>query len=178
MNSVAQQLAEEQTWVLGVTEPKKDAVAAIRGGEPLLDEVRRIYLNEYASRWDAFIADIRLVPMSGGLTQLIQTARLISSADSPLPPLMRGMARETTLLSPDGKNVIDKTTDRATGVLKDVREAIAGKVAARPHRRPADREHRRRPLHRTAPLRDRRRRAAARRRSTTRSPSSARCRSC
>ena len=58
------------------TEPTKDAVAAIRGGEPLLDEVRRIYLNEYASRWDAFIADIRLVPMSGGLTQLIQTARL------------------------------------------------------------------------------------------------------
>ncbi|HSC62473.1 MAG TPA: type VI secretion system membrane subunit TssM [Caldimonas sp.] len=132
VSNVAQQLADEQTWVLGVTEPKKDAVAAIRGGEPLLDEVRRIYLNEYASRWDAFIADIRLVPMSGGLTQLIQTARLISSADSPLPPLMRGMARETTLLSPDGKNVIDKTTDRATGVLKDVREAIAGKVAARP----------------------------------------------
>ena len=35
--------------MLGVKEPPKDAVAALRGSEPLLDEVRRIYLNEYAA---------------------------------------------------------------------------------------------------------------------------------
>ena len=132
VSSVAQQLAEEQGWVLGVTEPKKDAATLIRGGEPLLDEVRRIYLNEYASRWSTFIADIRLVPMSGGLTQLIQTARLLSSADSPLPPLMRGMSRETTLLATSGKNIIDKGTDKATGALKEFRDSITGKIVQRP----------------------------------------------
>jgi type VI secretion system protein ImpL len=118
--------------VLGVTEPRKDAAAALRGGEPLLDEVRRIYLNEYASRWSAFIADIRLVPMSGGLTQLIQTARLLSSADSPLPPLMRGMSRETTLLATGGKNIIDKSTDKASGALREIRDSITGKIVQRP----------------------------------------------
>ncbi|MDQ6683898.1 MAG: type VI secretion system membrane subunit TssM, partial [Pseudomonadota bacterium] len=64
--------------------------------------------------------------------QLIQTARLLSSADSPLPPLMKGLTRETTLLSASGKTIVEKGSDKATGVLKDVREAIAGKVAPRP----------------------------------------------
>ena len=124
VSSVAQQLAEEQGWVLGVTEPKKDAATFIRGGEPLLDEVRRIYLNEYTSRWTTFIADIRLVPMSGGLTQLIQAARLLSSADSPLPPLMKGMSRETTLLATSSKGLIDK----GGGALKEFRDSITGKL--------------------------------------------------
>ncbi len=132
VKSVSDQLADEQGWVLGVKEPPKDAVAAVRGSEPLLDQVRRIYLNEYAQRWDQFIADIRLVPITGGLAQLIQTARLMSSADSPLPPLMKGLTRETTLLSTSGKNIVEKGSDKATGVLKDVRDAIAGQVAPRP----------------------------------------------
>ncbi|MDQ2926791.1 MAG: type VI secretion system membrane subunit TssM [Pseudomonadota bacterium] len=127
VKDVAQQLADEQGWVLGVKEPPKDAATTIRGGEPLLDEVRRIYLNEYASRWDAFIADVRLVPTTS-LAQLIQTARLLSSADSPLPRLMTGMSHQTTLLSADSKNVIEKTADRATGVVKGVRDSIASRL--------------------------------------------------
>ena len=110
--------------------------------------------------------------MSGGLTQLIQTARLLSSADSPLPPLMkRHVARDDAALAASGKNVIDKGTDkrdrRAQG--RSRRDHRQGR-AAPGRRRPADREHRRRPLRRPAPLRARRPKAAARRRSTTRSP--------
>jgi len=132
LKPVADQLAEEQAWVLGVKDPPKDVATALRGGEPLLDQVRRLYLNEYVQRWEVFIADIRLVPMSGGITQLIQTARLLSSADSPLPPLMKGLSRETTLLSSSNKNLIDKGLDKGTGIAKDVREAIVGKVMPRP----------------------------------------------
>jgi type VI secretion system protein ImpL len=126
VKDVAQQLADEQSWVLGVKEPAKDAAATIRGSEPLLDEVRRIYLNEYAQLWDAFIADVRLVPTTS-LSQLIQTARLLSSADSPLPPLMKGMSHETSLLSAD-KNVIDKTADRAASAVKGLRDSFTAKL--------------------------------------------------
>src|SRR6185369_15551098 len=129
LKPTADQLAEEQAWVLGVKKPPKDAATLVRGGEPLLDQVRRLYLNEYAQRWDQFIADIRLVPMSGGITQLIQTARLLSSAESPLPPLMKGLSRETTLLSSSNKGLIDKGVDKGTGLLKDARDAVIGKVA-------------------------------------------------
>jgi type VI secretion system protein ImpL len=129
LQRTADQLAQEQTWVLGVKEPPKDVAATLRGGEPLLDQVRRLYLNQYAQRWDEFIADIRLVPMTGGITQLIQTARLLSSSDSPLPPMMKGLSRETTLLSSSNKGLIDKGVDKGTGLLTSARDAVIGKVA-------------------------------------------------
>ncbi|HEX6363892.1 MAG TPA: type VI secretion system membrane subunit TssM, partial [Albitalea sp.] len=112
----AEQLAAEQGWVLGVAEPPRDTAATLRAGEPLLDDVRRIYLNEYAAIWEAFIADVRLLPMAS-LSQSIQMARLLSAPDSPLPPLMKAMTRETTLLASTGKNVVEKASDSAAGAL-------------------------------------------------------------
>ncbi|WP_280152254.1 type VI secretion system membrane subunit TssM [Piscinibacter sp. XHJ-5] len=127
---VAQQLAEEQAWVLGVAETPKDAATAVRAGDQLLDDVRRIYLNEYAVTWEGFIADVRLLPMTS-LAQSIQMARLLSAPDSPLPPLMKAMSRETTLLASSGKNLVEKAGDRATDVLKKSRDAIADALAAK-----------------------------------------------
>lgn len=127
---VADQLAQEQAWVLGIAETPKDAAATVRAGEPLLDDVRRIYLNEYASTWEAFIADLRLVPMTN-LAQSVQLARLISAPDSPLPPLMRRISAETTLLAGDGKTITEKAGDRANDALKKSREAIAGALGTK-----------------------------------------------
>jgi len=132
LKPTADQLADEQTWVLGVKEPPKDLTATLRGGEPLLDQVRRLYLNEYAQRWDLMIADIRLFPMSGGITQLIQTARLLSSADSPLPPLMKELSRQTTLLSSNNKGLIDKGVNKGSDLLTSARDAVIGKVTSLP----------------------------------------------
>ncbi|MDN3920007.1 type VI secretion system membrane subunit TssM [Roseateles violae] len=127
---VAQQLAKEQPWVLGIAENQKGMAVELRGDEPLLDDVRRLYLNEYATTWEDFVADVRLQPMTS-LAQSIQMARLLSAPDSPLPPLMRAMVRETTLLASDGKNLVEKTTDRATDMLRRSREAVAEAVTAK-----------------------------------------------
>ena len=127
---VAEQLAEEQPWVLGIAAPPRDAATALRAADPLLDDVRRIYLNEYAAIWDAFIADVRLQPLTS-LNQSIQMARLLSAPDSPLPPLMKAMSRETTLLAASNKTVIEKAEGTATDLVRRGREALAGAVAPR-----------------------------------------------
>lgn len=125
---VTRQLAEEQGWVLGIAEPPQDPAASVIAGDRLLDDVRRLYLEEYAATWQAFIADVRLQPMSN-LSQSIQMARLLSATDSPLPPLMKAMSRETTLLASSGKNVIEKGTDSASDALKKGRKAISDLLA-------------------------------------------------
>jgi len=125
---VARQLAEEQAWVLGVAETPRDAAASVVASDQLLDDVRRIYLEEYAATWQAFVADVRLQPMAS-LAQSIQMARLLSAPDSPLPPLMKGMSRETTLLASTGKNVIEKGTDSASDALKKSRKALSDLLA-------------------------------------------------
>ena len=63
------------------------------------------------------------------LAQSIQMARLLSAPDSPLPPLMKGMSRETTLLATSGRNVIEKGTDSATDALKKGRKALSDLIA-------------------------------------------------
>lgn len=121
---VAQQLTDEQSWVLGISDPAKSAAAQVRGNEPLVDDVRRIYLNEYATTWETFVADVRLLPMTS-LAQSVQMARLLSGPDTPLVPLMKAMSRETTLLAAGG-TVVDKAEKKATEVLGKSREALAG----------------------------------------------------
>ncbi|HET8744253.1 MAG TPA: type VI secretion system membrane subunit TssM [Ramlibacter sp.] len=127
---VARQLADEQGWVLGVATTTQDPAAAVIADDRLLDDVRRIYLTEYATVWQAFIADVRLQPMAG-LPQAIQTARLLSAADSPLPPLMKAMSRETTLLATNGRNAIEKSADSASNALKKGRKALSDLLAQR-----------------------------------------------
>jgi type VI secretion system protein ImpL len=128
--NVSRQLADEQAWVLGVAATPQDPAAAVLASDQLLDDVRRIYLNEYATVWQAYIADVRLQPMPG-LSQSIQMARLLSAPDSPLPPLMKAMSRETTLLGTGGRNVIEKGTDSASDALKKGRKALSDLLAQR-----------------------------------------------
>ena len=127
---VAQVLAEEQAWVLGIAETPKNAAEAVLADDPLIDNVRRIYLNEYASTWEAFIADVRLQPMTT-LSQSIQMSRILSAADSPLPPLLKAMSRETTLLGSGDKSLVEKATGGANDALKRGREVLAGVMKAK-----------------------------------------------
>jgi type VI secretion system protein ImpL len=126
----AEQLAQEQSWVLNIAEPPKDAATAVRANAPLMDDVRRIYLTEYATTWESFIADIRLQPLTS-MAQSIQMARMLSASDSPLAPLLKAMSRETTLGSSSGKSVVEKAEERATGVVQQSRERLAGILSAR-----------------------------------------------
>lgn len=123
VGQVAEQLAAEQPWVLGVADEPKDAAAQLRANAPLVDDVRRLYLTDYANTWEAFIADIKLLPM-GQLAQSVQLSRLLSASDSPLPPLLRAISRETTLAA--GGSTVETAEQRAQDMLRQSREKLAG----------------------------------------------------
>ncbi len=125
VGDVAKQLDDEQIWVLGLKNPTPTSAGAVLS-DKLVDDVRRIYLNEYAAAWEAFIADIRLVPATS-IAQSVQTTRLLAAPDTPLLPLMKAMSRETTLLS--GFGSIESAADAARGTIAN---RILSKVGARP----------------------------------------------
>ncbi len=114
----AAELVAEEGWVLGLddgvrTEALRDAAAVGR----LLDDVRRLYLEEYVAIWQRFIADIRLLP-TDNLAKTVQMARVLSAPDTPLRPLIQGLVRETSLTATDPKSVVEKAGDRARSALE------------------------------------------------------------
>lgn len=97
LDGMLSQLAEEEVWVLGVSGSDN----ARRAANPmtrtaLADEVRRLYLQDYVAIWERYIADLSLV-RTASLAQSIEQARILSAPDSPLPPLLRALAKEVTL---------------------------------------------------------------------------------
>ncbi|MBS0447975.1 MAG: type VI secretion system membrane subunit TssM [Proteobacteria bacterium] len=126
IDRVAAQLEGEQGWVLGAAAPPRDPVQRLQGG--VTDDVRRLYLTDYATTWTTFIDDIRVVSPSS-LTQSLEIARLLSAPDSPLPLLMRALSRQTTLAgSSDGNGVIDKATSKAGALISSGAQRVAGLV--------------------------------------------------
>lgn len=115
IEGIANQLADEQPWVLGVAARQEDgsprsAPAMLR----LLEDVRRLYLVDYARVWEAYMVDLRLAP-TRNLPALVDLVRTLSSPDGPLQPLLRAMSRETTLA--DADTPLARATDRARGMI-------------------------------------------------------------
>ena len=105
-------LAQEEPWVLGI---KSDAARLkdLAVGTQLTDKVRRLYFEDFIKVWDKFIADVRLVKLSG-LERSIAAARILSAVDSPLAAYMRGITAETRLVPPAGAgNALDKLAAQA-----------------------------------------------------------------
>lgn len=125
VDQATKQLSEEETWVLGVqdsarSQSLRDPTALRR----LTDDVRQIYLTEYATIWEGFIADIRMLP-SDSLPKAVQMARVLSSPESPLKPLLTALSHETTLSLSESKSLIDKAQDKAESTLDKSRAEIA-----------------------------------------------------
>lgn len=125
VEEATRQLGEEESWVLGVkdnarSQSLRDPLAMNR----LIDDVRQVYLTEYATVWERFIADIRMLP-TDSLPKAVQMARVLSSPDSPLKPLLKAMSRETTLSLAESKSLVDKAQDKAENALEKSREKIA-----------------------------------------------------
>jgi len=95
-NDVLQQFAREQSWVLG-TAPA--ATAAAPAQQALADEVQRLYLADYATRWGEFIGDLRLAP-TADLAGSAELAQLLARPDSPLIAVLRASVREVSLDTP------------------------------------------------------------------------------
>ena len=124
-DTVARQLFDEEGWVLGLNEQQRsfnlrDPQSLAR----LINEVRRLYLEDYARIWEFFINDIKLAGR-GTLQDTIQLARTLSAPDSPLPPLLRAIVKEVTL----GEKIDGTTLERAGGTVRDrvsdTRESLA-----------------------------------------------------
>ncbi len=116
---VTSQLADEASWVLGDDARTRTALADTNR---VIEDTRRLYLEDYARTWEAFIQDIHIIRPTS-LQQSIDIARLLSSpTDSPLPPLFRAVVREVTLSqrTEGDKTVIDKGAD----LLKDKKEEL------------------------------------------------------
>ena len=130
VHSVATSLANEDWWVLG----NRAQTARYDGqsqsdvdGNALVEDVRRLYLNEYMKTWEDFLADIRLVRPSS-LQKSVESARILSAPDSPLSALIRAAARETTLIREDNKT--NSFAERASDKLKSYREDLEKVIGA------------------------------------------------
>lgn len=95
-------LSREEGWVLGQADGKRSAANEILSGQ-LANEVKRLYLMEYAKLWEDFLADVRPV-RTASLEQAGEQARLYSAANSSLEQFIRAVARETTLSVKPGAN--------------------------------------------------------------------------
>lgn len=91
LERLSRQLATEADWVLGPSAGPQQAQAGT-----LAQQVRELYLADYARTWQALLADLTLRP-SASLAQSVQMARLLSGPDSPLLKLVTAIVHETTL---------------------------------------------------------------------------------
>ena len=124
---------DDYAWVMGrgaaagstrgdAASPKwVDEAARKLQNDPLLEDIRRQYLAEYAGHWETFLDSVRTVSGSDTTgTSLgfdLSVLRQFAAPDSPLARLARAAARETTLSRPltvraqDDKGLLDKATD-------------------------------------------------------------------
>ncbi len=124
---VTNQLASEEGWVLGLPEAERIKPLDLKSRELLLNEVRRLYLTEYADTWSAFVDDIRLL-RGGGLSQTIQQTRVIAAPDSPLRRLLQAVVKEVTLIRVDDadKDVMRKAEDALAKTKDTVGRLLSG----------------------------------------------------
>ncbi|BBQ01093.1 hypothetical protein BSFA1_62210 (plasmid) [Burkholderia sp. SFA1] len=127
VDQVSAQLAAEEPWVLGIRDqsglPRGDPAAMQR----LTEDVRLLYLQDYARTWSDFLNDVRIV-RSDTLAQSVQIARILSAPDSPLAMLVKAAARETTLAAKPATEttVVDKASDKLTAAREQLEKIIRG----------------------------------------------------
>jgi type VI secretion system protein ImpL len=117
------QALDDDAWVMGRGAPATlpDDAARKFQNDPLLDDIRRQYLAEYARHWESFLESVRTVSGSDTTgTSLgfdLSVLRQFAAPDSPLARLARAAARETTLSRPlvvraqEEKGFLDKAAD-------------------------------------------------------------------
>ncbi|WP_280150906.1 type VI secretion system membrane subunit TssM [Piscinibacter sp. XHJ-5] len=89
---VLRQFAREEVWVLGTASGGAGDPAAQKA---LAEQVRRLYLADYAARWGEFVSDLRLAP-SSNLAASAEMANLLARPDSPLVAVLRATVREVS----------------------------------------------------------------------------------
>jgi type VI secretion system protein ImpL len=123
-------LADEQTWVLGIAPAQAQGAEALLASGRLADDVRRLYLNDYRDTWKTFIADIRLQPLTS-MSQAIEKTRFLSGPDTPLVPMLKRFAKETTLLAA-APGVVGQAGQKVGDAVRRGQELVLGTAGAKP----------------------------------------------
>jgi len=123
-------LADEQTWVLGITPQQAQGADALLASGRLADDVRRLYLNDYRDTWKAFIDDIRLQPLTS-MSAAIEKTRFLSGPDTPLVPMLRRFSKETTLLAAQ-PGAVGAATQRVSDAVRRGQELVLGTAGVKP----------------------------------------------
>lgn len=138
-------------WVMGrgagINPQKKtleDTAGKLTGNDPLTREIRRLYLTEYAKRWEDLLSDVRTIT-GNNLAFDLEILRNFAAPDSPLARLGRAAVQETTLSRPmeqDEKSLtekamsaLDKKTDKVSSLTaraeaRQERELVDNRFAA------------------------------------------------
>jgi type VI secretion system protein ImpL len=115
-------LSKEEGWVIGQSGGRRSATQELLTGQ-MANEVKRLYLMEYATLWENYLSDVRPIRI-GSLDQAGEQARLYSSANSSLEQFIRAVSRETTLARrSDSEGANDASTSSWLGEkLNRIRE--------------------------------------------------------
>lgn len=127
---VTASLHEDDAWVLGSTTQPEDK-------QQTDNAVRQLYARDFITIWDSFLSDIQL-NNSADLNQRINTARVLSSNNSPLRRLVVNLSQQLTLVRDDpAASEKEKTTEssnRGTQMLESLfsnrENSAAGNAAA------------------------------------------------
>jgi type VI secretion system protein ImpL len=123
---VTPQLFKEEPWVLGLDRNLAERLKDVGAIGAVTDRVRRIFLDNYVKEWDVFLADIKLVK-AASVERNIEMARILSGAASPLSGLLRGVAKEVTLLNSEAsKTVVGKANETISSTRKDLEDLFGG----------------------------------------------------
>ncbi|NYT86485.1 type VI secretion system membrane subunit TssM [Pollutimonas harenae] len=133
VGEVAANLRRDDRWVLGVDATQGEGAIP---DEQLIADIRRLYLADYVRNWDMYLADLTLKPAQT-LLQNIETARTLSSANSPLVQLIQSVARETTLLrdsESDERSLVDRAKDKVNSTQNSLERMFGSVVPGDPTR--------------------------------------------
>ena len=124
LTKAAVEMVREDAWVLGRAGNTAQVAISPSDAIRLNEQIRALYLTEYAKEWQNFLLDVRLKP-TGGLPETIQAARVLASPDSPLVLLVRSAVRETTLLKVDSgsQTLIERGAERLDKLQKEIEAA-------------------------------------------------------
>jgi type VI secretion system protein ImpL len=119
------ELVSEESWVLGIEDNQRNRFVNPEAKTQLINDVRRLYLEDYARTWENFVNDIR-VETGTERRQAIQAASILSAPDTPLPRLLRAIVTEVTLVKkpPGDMSIPEKVEDQLQGNVDRVRRIL------------------------------------------------------
>ena len=119
---VTQDISED-SWVLG--RPARDVAGTLRDASKLRRDVMGLYLDDYARKWDALLADITIKPFKT-LPEALDELSLLSAPASPLRDLLQSIDSQTSLSRPAAS---DEALRRAEERAARVGRRVAGFAA-------------------------------------------------